>query len=89
MPSKLPAGLRKSPAGCEVLHEAVGQVAEVLNAIRWDGIEPRQGFALYGVGSIHEQHPIFEGIQMMLRICSSVIRLDLNRISEILGEFLC
>ncbi|MED6186400.1 hypothetical protein PIB30_066312 [Stylosanthes scabra] len=70
------AGFRKSPVGCEVLHEAVGQ-------------SYGKGFALYGIRSIYEQHLIFEGIQVMLQVCSSVIRLDLNGIPKLLRKIFC
>ncbi|MED6123133.1 hypothetical protein PIB30_046392 [Stylosanthes scabra] len=92
------AGFWKSPTGCEVLHEAVSQVGEAFNAIRWEGIELCQGvflhgygkgFALYGVRSVYEQHPVFEGIQVMLQVCSPVVGLDLDRVSKLLRKLFC
>ncbi|MED6177897.1 hypothetical protein PIB30_102480, partial [Stylosanthes scabra] len=82
--------------GCEVLHKAVGQTGKALNAIGWEAVKPRQGiflegygkgFALFGIGSIYEQHPVFEGIQVILRVCGSAVRLDLDRIPKLFGKF--
>ncbi|MED6225923.1 hypothetical protein PIB30_098263 [Stylosanthes scabra] len=40
---KIQTSFREPPKGCEVLHEAIGQVGEVFDTVRWEGVEPRQG----------------------------------------------